>query len=105
MGPVVLVRAVRGAARKRNEKKKRKEAGKKDGQEEEFRKEEGPKGSLQCLLSVHSDANPGVQGSSQHDRPKQRWLHQSGRSWWYVLVDGKGPPSGLLGSHDQRSVS
>merc|ERR1711931_511920 len=36
---------------------------------------------------------------------KQRWLHQSGGSWWYVRIDGKGPPSGLLGSHDQRSVS
>merc|ERR1712168_94243 len=46
-----------------------------DGQKEGIRKEESPKGSLQCLLSVHSDANPGVQGSFQHDRPKQRFLH------------------------------
>merc|ERR1712183_238198 len=76
-----------------------------DGQKEGIRKEEGPKGSLQRLLAVQSDTNPGVQGSFQHDRPEQRWLHQRRRSWRYVLIDGKGPTSDLLGRHDQRSVS
>merc|ERR1712221_17029 len=40
-----------------------------DGQKEGIRKEKGPKGDLQCLCSVQSVANPGVQGSFQHDRP------------------------------------
>merc|ERR1712221_47594 len=67
-----------------------------DGQKEGIRKEKGPKGDLQCLCSVQSVANPGVQGSFQHiDQDRNGFISQEDLAGMFSSM-GKDPPATYL---------
>ena len=58
--------------------------------------EEGAASHLQCVRVLWPGADPGVQGSVQHDRPEPRRLHRQGRPARHAGITGWDRGQGAL---------